>query len=193
MARPRVLDINKAIETATNLFWQNGYERTSLADLTEAMGITPPSFYFAFHSKLGLFKRVLDLYRSTQMAYTEEALQKPTARSAVEHLLYRKADAQTDPAHPPGCLAVNCSLSCSECDASPRHELAAMREINYATLRARFEKARACGDLPAASDPDELARFVQVIGWGMAIAAQSGATRDDLYRTVARALQAWPS
>jgi AcrR family transcriptional regulator len=193
MARARVLDIDRAIDMATNLFWQNGYERTSLADLTEAMGITPPSFYFAFRSKLGLFKRVLALYQSMQMAYTEEALQKLTARSVVEHLLYRKADALTDPARPPGCLAVNCSLSCSESDDSPRHELAAMRDMNCARLRERFEKAKACGDLPTASDPDELAWFVQVIGWGMAIAARSGASRDDLYRTVARALKAWPS
>ena len=60
MGRPREFDIEKAIEIATNLFWEKGYEGTSLSDLTKAIGITPPSFYFAFGSKDGLFEKVLE-------------------------------------------------------------------------------------------------------------------------------------
>ena len=58
MARTRVFEVDQAIEIATDMFWRNGYERTSLSDLTTAMGITPPSFYFAFGSKEGLFRKV---------------------------------------------------------------------------------------------------------------------------------------
>jgi AcrR family transcriptional regulator len=60
MARPPVFDIEKAVQTATVMFWKNGYEQTSVANLTEAMGITPPSFYFAFESKDGLFRKVIE-------------------------------------------------------------------------------------------------------------------------------------
>lgn len=58
---------------------------------------------------------------------------------------------------------------------------------------ATLKRAQATGDLPADCDPDQLAGFILVVGWGMALAAQSGATRDDLHRTVATALKAWPS
>lgn len=193
MARPRVFDVEKAIETATDLFWRNGYERTSLADLTRTMGITPPSFYFAFDSKEGLFKRVLENYVRTRLSYAEEALNEPTARGVAEQMLLRLADLYTDPTRPPGCLAVNCALPCHD-DATPlRRELAGLREARRARLRDRLLRAQAEGDPPADCDPDALARFVLVVGWGLAFDAQSGATRDDLYRTVAAALKAWPS
>jgi hypothetical protein len=63
MGRPREFDIEKALDTAGELFWRKGYEGTSLSDLTGAIGITPPSFYFAFKSKEALFKQVVDRYQ----------------------------------------------------------------------------------------------------------------------------------
>jgi AcrR family transcriptional regulator len=192
MARARVFDVDKAIEAATDLFWRNGYERTSLADLTTAMGITPPSFYFAFGSKEGLFWRVLEHYRDTRLSRAEEALSEPTARGLAERMLYCLADLYTDETCPPGCLAVNCSLPCAD-DAGPiRAELARLREARRERLRNRLRDAQACGDLSEDEDADELARFLMVVGWGMAVDAQSGASRADLHRTVARALKAWP-
>jgi AcrR family transcriptional regulator len=193
MARARVFDVDKAIETATELFWRNGYERTSLADLTTAMGITPPSFYFAFGSKEGLFKRVLEHYLKTRLSQAEEALSQPTARKVAELMLHRLADLYTDTAHPPGCLAVNCSLPCADDTGPIRGELARLREARRERLRHRLQDAQNRGDLPADANPNELARFLMVVGWGMAFDAQSGASRADLYQTVTRALKAWPN
>ena len=193
MARTRVFEIDRAIEIATDLFWRNGYERTSLSDLTTAMGITPPSFYFAFGSKEGLFMKVLEHYMRTRLSYAEDALNQPTARGVAEQMLLRLADLYTDPKCPPGCLAVNCSFPCSG-EATPlRNELAGLRTARRARLRERLKRAQATGDLPADSDPTALTQFILVVGWGMALAAQSGATRNDLRRTVATALKAWPS
>ncbi len=62
-----------------------------------------------------------------------------------------------------------------------------------AALRARFEEARKDGDLPPNSDTQGLARYILVIGWRMAFAAQSGATRSELMLTVSMALKAFPS
>jgi AcrR family transcriptional regulator len=193
MARTRVFEIDQAIDIATDLFWRNGYERTSLADLTHAMGVTPPSFYFAFGSKEGLFKQVLERYMRTRLSGAEDALNQPTAREVAEQTLLRLADLYTDPACPPGCLAVNCSFPCNG-DATPlRHELAELREARRGRLRGRLERAQAEGDLPAECDPGQWTEFILVVGWGMALAAQSGATREDLHGTVVTALRAWPS
>lgn len=180
------------METATDLFWRQGYERTSLSDLTGAMGITPPSFYFAFGSKEGLFRNVLEHYRVSRLDYAEDALNCATAREVAEQMLARLAELYTDPMRPPGCLAVNCSLPSASPDEPIQEALRAMRHARRERVRKRFERAQREGDLSANSDPEELARFLITIGWGMAIDAQSGASRADLLGTVRRALNAWP-
>lgn len=193
MARLRIFDVDAAIETATDLFWRQGYERTSLSDLTGAIGITPPSFYHAFGSKEGLFRKVMQRYRETRLDYAEDAVNCATAREVAETMLSRWAELYTDPARPAGCLAVNCSLAGGAPDGSMDGELTALRDARRARLRSRFERAQEEGDLPADADPEALARFLMIIGWGMASDARSGATRKELLRTGRIALKAWPA
>lgn len=192
MGRHREFDIEKAIAIATNLFWEKGYEGTSLSDLTKAIGITPPSFYFAFGSKEGLFRKVIERYYMGELLHSEEAFRERTARAVVERLLYGYADLQTSSVHAPGCLAMNSALPCAKGDPI-RSWMADLREKMRVRLRDRFAVARDSGDLPANADLDALARLVLVIGWGMAVEAQSGASREDLHRTIAAALAAWPT
>ena len=97
MGRPREFNIDTAIKTATELFWRKGYEGTSLSDLTGAMGITAPSFYFAFGNKEGLFRRVIEQYYESQLALLESALREPTVRGVAERFLYGYADILTGP------------------------------------------------------------------------------------------------
>jgi AcrR family transcriptional regulator len=193
MGRPREFDVDEAIDTACTLFWRKGYDGTSLADLTKAIGITSPSFYFAFGSKEGLFKKALAHYKASHLGFAEEALREATARAVVERLLYGFADALTDPKCPPGCLAMNCALPSSDETDPIRVGLARWRERRKEVLRVRFEEARLGGDLPADADPDDLARYVMVVSWGMAVDAQTGANREALRRTVATAMRVWPS
>ena len=194
MGRPREFDIEKALDTAGELFWRKGYEGTSLSDLTGAIGITPPSFYFAFKSKEALFKQVVDRYQRVTARFLCGRPQPNDALAVAERVLYGLADAYTSKPHPPGCLVLNCSLPCSdETEDSVRHELAELRKASRIELRKRFKRFKSSGALPADADPDALARYVFTIAWGMAVEAQSGASRDDLYRTVKLALKSWPA
>src|ERR671916_1966197 len=63
--RPRRFDPQEAVATAQHLFHARGYDAVSVADVTEALGINPPSFYAAFGNKAGLYNRVLDHWAST--------------------------------------------------------------------------------------------------------------------------------
>jgi TetR/AcrR family transcriptional repressor for divergent bdcA len=62
--RPRGFDPEEAVATAQQLFHARGYDAVSVADVTEALGINPPSFYAAFGSKAGLYARVLERYNA---------------------------------------------------------------------------------------------------------------------------------
>ncbi|CAK5464654.1 TetR family transcriptional regulator [Escherichia coli] len=51
--RPKVFDRDAALDKAMKLFWQHGYEATSLADLVEATGAKAPTLYAEFTNKEG--------------------------------------------------------------------------------------------------------------------------------------------
>src|SRR3977135_3622143 len=91
MGRPRAFDMDEALERALQVFWRKGYEGASLTDLTEAMGINPPSLYAAFGNKEGLFRKALDRYAVRRTAFWDEALAAPTAREMVAILLRETA------------------------------------------------------------------------------------------------------
>jgi AcrR family transcriptional regulator len=192
MGRPREFDPDKALDVALHVFWSRGYEGASMADLTEAMGITKPSLYAAFGNKEELFRKALDRYVDGPGGYVQVALAKPTVREVVEHLLFQAADAVTDPNNPPGCLAVQGALTCGEAAESIKQELMSRRASGEEDLRQRFERAAAEGDLPVGSDPADLARYVSAILQGMAVQAAGGASRAQLRKIAEITLRSWP-
>jgi AcrR family transcriptional regulator len=193
MGRPRAFDTEQALDRALDVFLRQGYEGASLAALTAAMGINPPSLYACFGNKEGLFRATLDRYERTRGASMAEALARPTAREAVEHLLRSSAKYQTDPDSPPGCLLVQAALTCSGQGEGIKGELGTRRAAAETALRERFRRARAEGDLPDDADPAALARFVTTTINGMAVSAAGGASRAELMQVIDLALRAWPA
>ena len=192
MGRPREFDIDEALGKALHLFWRKGFEGTSMTDLTDAMGIAKPSLYATFGNKEELFRKALDSYQATCMAFLDAALAQPTARQAVERLLYGFADVATDRAHPPGCLETNGALVCSDGAEHIRRELIERRAGQATVLQRRLQRAQDEGDLSADADPADLARYVMTVVQGMAVQAASGAGRDALHAVIRTALRAWP-
>jgi AcrR family transcriptional regulator len=188
--RPRAFDAEKALDRAMQVFWRKGYLGTSLSDLTNAMGINRPSLYAAFGNKKSLFRKVLDRYAKGPSVYLSEALREPTARAVVERVFHGVVDLLTDPHTPTTCMWVHGALSCG--DDPLRKEFAAQRAAGLAELRTRLKRAIAEGDLPADSDADALARYVQTVNFGLTVQASTGANRKELLSVVATALKAWP-
>ncbi len=180
MGRPREFDTEKALDEAMEVFWRHGYEGATIAELTGAMGINPPSLYAAFGSKEGLLKAALERYAKKRAEFMAEALALPTARAVVERVLLKLADMQTDPENPPGCLLVAGGLACGAGAENVPFELAARRAEAEDQLRDRFIRAKAEGDLTADADPTALARYLSAVIAGMGVLASSGATREDL-------------
>jgi AcrR family transcriptional regulator len=191
LGRPREFDTDTALDLALHVFWRKGYEGASMADLTEAMGITKPSLYAAFGNKEDLFRKALDRYVDGPGGYFRTGLEKPTAREAVEHILYESVEAVTDPKNP-GCLAVQGALCCGDAAETIKQELTARRSKSEEDLRLRFTRAIAEGDLPADADAGDLARYVSAILQGMAVQAAGGAPREQLRKLADMAMRSWP-
>ena len=192
LGRPRAFDIDKALERALRVFWEKGYEGSSLSDLTEAMGINRPSLYAAFGNKEALFRKALDRYVERTMVFVRDAINEPTACGVAERLLRSAADMVTNPHDPRGCLTVRGALSSGE-EADPiRLELALRRSEGEALIRKRFEQAKRDGELPPGDNPADLARYLATVYQGMSVQAAGGATRGQLRRVAETALRAWP-
>jgi AcrR family transcriptional regulator len=192
MGRPREFDADQALDKALNVFWRNGYEGTSIADLTDAMGINPPSLYAAFGNKEKLFRKALDRYVQQRTNFWNEAREKPTARGMVEHLLRASADFLTEECNPPGCMLVRSALQCSAAEESMERELASRRAMGDVMLRERFEAAKKSGELSDDFEPKDFARYLMTVLEGMSVRAAAGASRKELYKVGDMAMRAWP-
>lgn len=190
--RPRSFCMETALDSALTVFWKKGYEGTSLPDLTEAMGINRPSLYAAFGNKESLFMKVLDRY-DKKNACLNKFLEESPARNAIEKLLLALVDSLTDPCTPAGCIDVTGALSCSDDVVKIKRELAFRRDQGMQILVARFERAKAEGELPADLNPNALARYYATLMQGMSVQACGGASREDLLLIVQFAMAAWPT
>ncbi|MFD0905249.1 TetR/AcrR family transcriptional regulator [Actinomadura sediminis] len=193
--RPRGFDRDEALGRALTLFWERGYEATSVSDLTAAMGIRPASLYAAFGDKKSLFKEVVDAYgRTPAGTYMAAALrEEPTARAAFARMLRDAAVHQSGTAHPPGCLVISAATNVTAGDEEIAAFLRGMREANKARFRDRLRAARDAGELPADADTDGLADYFAAIVQGMSQQARDGATEAELARIADRAMAAWPA
>src|ERR1700761_8560546 len=190
--RPRSFCTDTALDRAMTVFWRKGYEGASLSDLTEAMGINPPSLYAAFGNKEGLFRAVLERYDDRRKALMDKVLSAPDAKTVARLYLEGVAEfaIDTNGKNPPGCLLVQSGLTCSDQDIPDM--LAEHRAEKERALRERFEKDRKDGNLPKSANPAALASYLVAMTNGMCVQASSGATAKELDEIVKIALAAWP-
>src|ERR1700722_9233553 len=145
--RPISFDKDAALEAAMLLFWERGYEGTSMADLTQAMGLSPSSIYAAFGDKRALFSLAVKLYMDSRAQYATRALEEPTLERVIRALFHNTVAFLTTPGHPPTCMTLAGAMGCSV-DATPARALMTeIRKQNEVAMRERLLQARESGEL----------------------------------------------
>src|SRR3954464_5926265 len=175
--RPRTFDPDTALRQALELFWERGYEGTSLSDLARAMGIASASIYACFGSKEELFGRVMALYGATSGEPPRRALrEQPTARDAIHAMLQATADQITGPDTPHYCMLILAAPTGAVENHAVREFLADRRRGQLAAIRDRLARGVADGDLTAATAAlDAAARFYTTVVQGLSVQARDGA------------------
>ena len=174
-------------------FWDTGYETTSVADLTAAMGITAPSLYTAFGDKESLFLECVERYikpgPKTALEFIAEAA---SARQAAQSLLEFAADWFTQPNAPAGCLVATAAASGSESSERVRRVLREIRESTRIALQRRVERDVHEGQLGPNTDAQALASMTVAVMQGMSTLARDGAERTVLHAVAQASMAAWP-
>ncbi len=190
MPRPRTQPEPEALEKALRLFWTKGYDRTSINDLSEALGVGPSSIYNAFHSKAELFRRALTHYRDTHLAFVQRILDDTDSegvRGALRKLLHGLVRLYTDDATPKGCAifqggGAGGPSTTEEADIA-RH----FRSEVCRTLLALLSRTPDPGVFTA--PPSTLAKFLCATLDGISQMAADGASRKELLTIVDHALE----
>ncbi len=192
--RPLSFDREAALKKAMHLFWQHGYETTSVAELTAAMGITPPSLYTAFGDKKRLFLETIDRYTNGGAVTAIELIQDAaTAREAALAMLRGSAIAFTGIDTPAGCLLASAVASGSDAAADVRNHMAGIRLEIETALRDRTRADMSAGRLPAGTNAFALAATTMAVIQGMSTLAKDGADRSKLLAVAETAILTWPT
>ncbi|PFG33929.1 TetR/AcrR family transcriptional regulator [Sanguibacter antarcticus] len=176
MGRPRTFDRDAALDQAMCLFWARGFEQTSIADLTQELGISAPSLYAAFSDKRSLFEEAVERYEASPRSVTTAGTRGTSEREVLTAMFDAATQEYASGEHPRGCLV----------NSAP--ELAVNRAQNRATTAARLREV--ADDDAAGCDPETLADFAHVLLVGLSSYARDGADEEHLRRVTDLALRA---
>lgn len=190
MARPREFDEHQALTAAMQVFWEKGYELTSLSDLTSAMGIQRPSLYGTFGGKEALFQAALTLYAEHSLTFIRNKLQSaPSARASV--LLYLQGIVSSSDGRKPelGCFCVNTIV-----ELAPHNQRFTQFTREYQRkitelIQSVLEEGMHSGELSQDLHAPALANAIMIAAVGLAVTMKSGPDRSVVEQAIDQIIQ----
>jgi AcrR family transcriptional regulator len=188
MARPRSFDPDEALDAARDVFWQKGFQGTSLDDITAATGLAKPSLYAAFGDKNALFLKVLDRYHARIVTNAERILQEgPSARDAIERWLKGFVPFCSGIKGSRGCLSVNTAADGASDQKEVRTRIERFNRKLEELLRSRLGADRA--QFAEAFDPDAAAHTIMAIYLGLMVMAKEAPDAARVRATLSQAMK----
>ncbi len=181
MGRPTKFDREEAVETAMETIWTNGFEKSSVKNLAETLGMTRSSFYNAFGTREDLFLETVPLYaKQSPDAILNEAQSGPVLPAVVEMF---RAICRTRAADPEarGCMIINtiCEI-CPDTDGLGR-DLQNMIEASTTRFEDLMTHARENGELPPDADPHAIALALQNLMIGLNVYSKVQRSESELW------------
>lgn len=191
MAGVKQFNQEEVLDRAMEVFWQRGYEATSIQDLVEATGIGRGSLYSTFEDKEKLFLTVIDRYSEKVAAALIAALNDSDPRRAIERMFEVMVERMSNPKYPRGCLICNTSLECpGGGDAINRKIIEQHGSLESAIYQVLL-RAQAEGLLESGRDIRALARFFVGVAQGIAVLSKTFTDPSVLSDVVKVALSTW--
>lgn len=186
MARTKTFDADQTLEKAMFLFWERGYQGTSMQDLVDRLGINRQSIYDTFGNKEKLFCQVLERYQNNPRSRAAVDLASPTADlEAIKGYFRQLPLVSSLPDLPNGCLFVNSTSEMEHLPASAVKKVGAFLDNFSHLLTQALERAKAAGQVPAATDVGAVVAMLTAVNHGMLVMSKSRATQHELEQAAA--------
>ncbi|WP_149094869.1 TetR/AcrR family transcriptional regulator [Paenibacillus terrae] len=189
MVRPREFDEEKALDAAMQLFWEKGFEATSLSDLTSKMGIQRPSIYAAFGDKKQLFEAALRKYTQSHAANVRSRLlSRASVKEAICNFFEGVVAEEYDKGPNRGCFCINTMV-----ELAPHEEkfeiLTREHQMYLSTVfQETIERGIRSGELEATTDARALAHTMISLLIGITVMMKSRPERSFVDHAVATTL-----
>lgn len=190
--RPRQFDKEQALEKAMLLFWEHGYEGTSMSALVDALGIASARIYAAFGSKRQLFEEAVALYESGEGGFADRALMLVDINQAIRQMLRDAVDVYTLQDRPWGCLVVSAATGVAPENTPVLTWLSEHRRQRTQSIIARLEAAIEDDQLSDAINAQALGNFYATFLHGISVQARDGIPKDALLAGVDCAMALLP-
>lgn len=160
MARPREFDRTRALEKAMNLFWDKGYQATSVQDLVRSMGINRGSLYDTFGDKHALFQESLQQYEKLYTSKIVDFLDtEPSGKRAIEKFFHKVLEDCLSDKGGRGCFFANSIVELYQHDPETAEKLGkSFLEMERAFLKT-VKRGQDSGEISKSLGPREMARF----------------------------------
>jgi TetR/AcrR family transcriptional regulator, transcriptional repressor for nem operon len=191
MARTKEFDQEEALDKAMNLFWERGYEATSIQDLVDATGVQRQSLYDTFGSKHEIFLSSLTRYQAKVGDQVGNLKKRHQGGLQLVKAVFESCAAQTV-SDARGCFVANCGVELSTSDEIVAEKVRMGRDGIQALFKRCLEQAQKSGELKPLSSPSALAHFLVNAYFGLRFLAKtrpSKAMIDDVVSVTFAALR----
>lgn len=180
--RPRAFSDDEVLDALVQLFWTQGYEATSMADIVDATGLSKSSLYNTFGSKDELFKKALDRYIEHRTGMLVDVLADGTRGLDDVQMLFEAlwAEVGVGGDHR-GCLAINTSTELGMRDSNVVAVSDHFRTVTRDSLAAALSRAADLGEIDRARVND-YAAVLMAFMLGTAVIVRGGAPDDEIRR-----------
>jgi AcrR family transcriptional regulator len=190
--RPKCFDEKEVLRKAMLLFWEYGYESTSIGDLTKVLGVTAPSLYSTFGDKAELFQKCLQYYDQNESCEMEKIFNQATSIKQGLHQYLLQSTLYLIQKHKPaGCMYVVSTMNCSQENQFLQDALCEKRHQKKQKIYEYLEKAQIQNELRDHVDIRALSDYYTTVMQGMSIQARDGAQVEQLKNVVELAMQTW--
>jgi len=188
--RPRKVDPDAALDTAMRVFWDQGFEGTSMNDLVAATGMAKPGLYANFGCKEQLYVKALTHYLERSAPMFKELVTSTDALHVVlKRFLDSIRDGVIDKTCPTGCFVVNSVVECANKTPKLKDVSRNLNDVRRAALLARFQMEKKTGGLPADTDVNALTNFFNGQCVALAVLGRGGSSRISLNQLISLSLK----